>query len=190
MMFPLQTKAEVGTPGGGSWWGRCGGASWWEVWGSIPGPGTHSTSWFSQKLCFSDRTTMCPVGPGARGQRACRKGDGGLGVWGWSQGGRRLESWGGVGVGIGLGRGGNQGRRGRVQVAECGRARRGEPALQLLVGQVSGPGEASAGFRRRQERGSQSPRAAVPRPLRVPQWALCARVISVGRQGPHMGSPP
>lgn len=77
-----------------------------------------------------------------------------------------------------------------MQVAECGRARRGEPALQMLAGQVSGPREASAGFRRQQERGNQSPRAAVPHPLRVPQWALRARVISVGSQGPHMGSTP
>lgn len=103
-----------------------GGAHWWEVWGSIPCPGTHSTSWFSQKLCCSDRTTVCPVGPGARGPKSMPTGDGGLGIWGWSQGGRRLESQGGVGVGIGSERGGNQGGRG-VQVAECGRARRGEP---------------------------------------------------------------
>lgn len=76
-----------------------------------------------------------------------------LGVWGWSQGGRRLESRGGVRVGIGSGRGGNQGRwlsaeeqEGESLPFNCWRA-----GSQVL------------------ERGSQSSRAAVPCPLQVLQ---------------------
>lgn len=151
--------------GGGDGGGGAGGTLVGGV-GLHPFPSTHSTSWFSQKLCFSDRTMECPLGPGARGPKTMPTEDGGLGVWGGSQGGRRLESRGGVGLALGQKEVATR-AGGEVQVAECGGGRRGDPALQLVAGQVSGPGEASAGFRRRQERGSQSPRAAVPRPLQV-----------------------
>lgn len=99
MMFPLQTKTEMGMPAGVGMVGEVQGACWWEVWGSIPCPGTRSTSWFSQKLCFSDRTIVCPMGLGPKSMLHRRR-------WPWGSGAGAKEEGGwshGVESGLALG---------------------------------------------------------------------------------------